>query len=81
MNTLNKKPDLKKATRNCTCKTGRLTKLLRFDALSKLLDGDTQVSCTYKCKNCGAIWEAKTYIRNKGWSSIKWKMLKPGPRA
>lgn len=81
MDIFNKKPDLKKATHECTCKTGRLTRLLCFDSISKFKDDASQSSCTYKCKNCGAIWQAKTYIRNNGWSKVQWRILKQGPRA
>lgn len=77
----NKKPDLKKATHECTCTTGKITKLLRFDAFSKLEETETLVKCTYKCKNCGAVWEARSPVRDNRWNAIRWQMLKKGTRA
>lgn len=74
-------PDLKKAKRNCDCKTGRLSKMLTYDEHSKLTKRATHHWCTFKCMNCRAMWKAESWLRGTKWTPIKWTKTKAGFRA
>lgn len=74
-------PDLTKVKRNCTCKTGRLSKLLSYDRDSKLKKRTTHQWCTFRCINCGAMWKVETWLRGAGWTDLKWTKTKNGNRA